>query len=367
MVYALGVLLVFQLGGEVLGRLLGLPVPGPVLGMVGLVVAFVMVPGLGARVQPTAQGLLAHLSLLFVPAGVGVVAQIGVLGAHGGALLAALVISTVLAIAAGALTFVAVARLMGRRTNPSGGGTGVMGLPVSNPAMIWSYLSQGPLLWLTATLVAYGVGMALFQATGRRPWANPVALAVAVLAPVLWLSETPYQIYFEGAQFVHFMLGPATVALAVPLWGNLALIRPVVLPIAAALIVGALTAMLGALGVAWALGAPPDVLAALAPKSATAPVAIGIAERLGGAPTLAAVLVLCTGITGAIIATPLMNALGLRDWRARGFALGVAAHGIGTARAFQVNETAGAFAGLGMGLNAVLTAILAPILLALFV
>ncbi|MDP5325886.1 MAG: CidA/LrgA family protein [Paracoccaceae bacterium] len=122
MVYALGVLLVFQLGGEVLGRLLGLPVPGPVLGMVGLVVAFVMVPGLGARVQPTAQGLLAHLSLLFVPAGVGVVAQIGVLGAHGGALLAALVISTVLAIAAGALTFVAVARLMGRRTNPSGGG-----------------------------------------------------------------------------------------------------------------------------------------------------------------------------------------------------------------------------------------------------
>ena len=242
-----------------------------------------------------------------------------------------------------------------------------MGLPVSNPAMIWSYLSQGPLLWLTATLVAYGVGIALFQATGRRPWANPVALAVAVLAPVLWLSETPYQIYFEGAQFVHFMLGPATVALAVPLWGNLALIRPVVLPIAAALIVGALTAMLGALGVAWALGVPPDVLAALAPKSATAPVAIGIAERLGGAPTLAAVLVLCTGITGAIIATPLMNALGLRDWRARGFALGVAAHGIGTARAFQVNETAGAFAGLGMGLTAVLTAILAPILLALFV
>ena len=103
-----------------------------------------------------------------------------------------------------------------------------MGLPVSNPAMIWSYLSQGPLLWLTATLVAYGVGMALFQAVGRRPWANPVALAVAVLALVLWVSETPYQTYFEGAHFVLFMLGPATVALAVPLWGNLALIRPVV-------------------------------------------------------------------------------------------------------------------------------------------
>ena len=104
----------------------------------------------------------------------------------------------------------------------------------------------------------------------------------------------------------------------------------------------------------------------MAPKSTTAPVAIGIAERLGGEPTIAAVLVLLTGVFGAIIATPLLNALGIRDWRARGFSLGVAAHGIGTARAFQVNETAGAFAGIGMGLNAVLTAIIAPLILHLF-
>ena len=120
------------------------------------------------------------------------------------------------------------------------------------------------------------------------------------------------------------------------------------------------------LAIAKAFGLGPVMMASLAPKSTTAPVAIGIAEGLGGEPTITAVLVLLTGIFGAIIATPLLNALGVRDWRARGFSLGVAAHGIGTARAFQVNETAGAFAGIGMGLNAVLTSIIAPLALHLF-
>jgi putative effector of murein hydrolase len=108
------------------------------------------------------------------------------------------------------------------------------------------------------------------------------------------------------------------------------------------------------------------MLLSLAPKSATAPVAIGVAEAIGGSPTLTAVLVILTGITGAVIVTPLMNSLGVRDWRARGFAVGVVSHGIGTARAFQVNETAGAFAGIGMGLNAMLTAVLVPALIGLW-
>lgn len=98
----------------------------------------------------------------------------------------------------------------------------------------------------------------------------------------------------------------------------------------------------------------------------TAPVAIGISQSLGGEPSLTAALVILTGMIGAITVTPMLNVLGFRDWRARGFAVGVAAHGIGTARAFQVHETAGAFASIGMGLNAVLTAFLAPVLLSLF-
>ena len=154
-------------------------------------------------------------------------------------------------------------------------------------------------------------------------------------------------------------------ALAVPLHANLARVRKSALPLLAALLAGSLTAMLSAVGLGWALGIRGEVLLSLVPKSATAPVALGISENIGGSPTLTAVLVITTGIIGAIVVTPLLNLLRIRDWRARGFAVGVAAHGIGTARAFQVNETAGAFAGIGMGLNAMLTAILAPIVVRL--
>jgi predicted murein hydrolase (TIGR00659 family) len=231
---------------------------------------------------------------------------------------------------------------------------------------IWSYLSRGPLLWLTATLAAYLIGDAAFRAAGRQPIVNPVLIAVALLAGLLWLTATPYATYFEGAQFVHFLLGPATVALAVPLAENLPRVRRAALPIACALLAGSLTAVTSALAIAHAFGVTGEALASLAPKSATAPVAIGISESLGGSPTLTAVLVILTGIIGAVVATPLLNLLGLKDWRARGFAVGVAAHGIGTARAFQVNPTAGAFAGLGMGLNAIVTALIAPWVLGLF-
>ena len=231
---------------------------------------------------------------------------------------------------------------------------------------IWSYLTETPLLWLTATLAAYGIGDACFRAAGKSPLVNPVLIAVALLAALLSATGTAYPTYFEGAQFVHFLLGPATVCLALPLWENLPRVRRAALPLIAALLAGSTTAIATALGIAYAFGITGETLASLAPKSATAPVAIGISQAIGGSPTLTAVLVILTGITGAVVATPLLNLIGIKDWRARGFATGVAAHGIGTARAFQVHPTAGAFAGLGMGLNAVLTAIIAPMLLRLF-
>jgi predicted murein hydrolase (TIGR00659 family) len=237
---------------------------------------------------------------------------------------------------------------------------------VTDFAEIWGYLAEGPLLWLTATVAAFLAGDALFRASGRRPYVNPVLMAVALLAGVLWVTATPYADYFAGAQFIHFLLGPATVALALPLWDNLRHIRRAALPLVAALLAGSVTAVVSALAIASAMGIEDGVLASLAPKSATAPVAIGVAEAVGGSPTLAAVLVILTGITGAIVATPLFDLFGFRDWRARGFALGVAAHGIGTARAFQVHPVAGAWAGLGMGLNAIVTALLAPLVLGAF-
>ncbi|MBN2739393.1 MAG: LrgB family protein, partial [Rhodobacteraceae bacterium] len=232
---------------------------------------------------------------------------------------------------------------------------------MTDPFKLWSYLSSEPLLWLWATLVAYWIGDFLFRAARRSPFANPVMIAVVILGAVLLMTHTPYERYFEGAQFVHFMLGPATVCLAVPLHANLPKVKRALLPIAAGLLVGSTTAIVSVLAIAKAMGAGPILLASLAPKSVTAPVAIGISQQLGGEPSLTAALVIITGMIGAILVTPMLNVLGFRDWRARGLAVGVAAHGIGTARAFQVHETAGAFASIGMGMNAVLTAFLAPV------
>ncbi|WP_151704231.1 LrgB family protein [Nitrincola alkalilacustris] len=230
---------------------------------------------------------------------------------------------------------------------------------------IWSYLAENQLLWLSGTLAAYVLADKLFRTAGRTPYLNPVLISVLILACLLWLTDTSFPVYFEGAQFIHFMLGPATVALAVPLFINFARVRKSLLPILAALFAGSLTAIISAVGIAWALGISGESLLSLAPKSATAPVAMGISDSIGGSPTLTAVLVLLTGVIGAVAATPLLNLLRIKDWRARGFATGVAAHGIGTARAFQVNDTAGAFAAVGMGLNALLTALLVPLLIAL--
>jgi predicted murein hydrolase (TIGR00659 family) len=233
-----------------------------------------------------------------------------------------------------------------------------------NPQLgaLWVYLQANPLGWLTATLIAYWIGRRAQVALDGRPYVNPVAIAVILLVALLLVTQTPYQTYFEGAQFVHFLLGPATVALAVPLYQNWPQVRRSAIPMIAALLAGAVTAVASAVGIAWALGASVPSLISIAPKSVTMPVAMGIAEKLGGIPSLTAVMVLLTGIIGAVIATPLLNALGLKDWRARGFAVGIAAHGIGTARAFQVNDLAGTFAGIGMALNALATAIIVPLL-----
>ncbi|MDB5509616.1 MAG: lrgB [Hyphomicrobiales bacterium] len=228
---------------------------------------------------------------------------------------------------------------------------------------LWVYLSRTPLLWLTVTICAYVLADRVSIRLGRHPFANPVLHAVWMIGLVLAATGTPYRVYFEGAQFVHFMLGPATVALAIPLYAHRKTVARAILPMAGALLVGAVVALVSAVAIAQALGVPHDVLVSLAPKSVTAGVAMGVSERFGGDPTLTAVLVMTTGVIGAIVVTPLMRLTGITDMRARGYAAGLSAHGIGTARAFQVDLLAGTFAGIGMGLNAMLTPILVPVLL----
>jgi predicted murein hydrolase (TIGR00659 family) len=227
---------------------------------------------------------------------------------------------------------------------------------------IWVYLAASPLLHLTLTLLAYQAGSWVYRRGGLNPLLNPVLLAVLLLVVLLTATGTDYRTYFQGAQFVHFLLGPATVALAIPLYRQIQHVRRSALAIFTSIVTGSLTASLSAVVILRLFGGRWDTALSIAPKSVTAPVAMGISEQLGGLPSLTAVLVILTGILGAMLGPPLLDLLRVRDWSARGLAIGTASHGIGTARALQVNEVAGAFSGLAMGLNALATAIILPLL-----
>ncbi|MCP5201887.1 MAG: LrgB family protein [Gammaproteobacteria bacterium] len=230
-------------------------------------------------------------------------------------------------------------------------------------AAIWVYLAESPLLGLTLTLVCYQLACTVHARLGGHPAANPVLLSVAMLAAILLATDTPYPVYFEGAQFVHFLLGPATVALAIPLYAQFGRLRALAGPLLLALVAGSLAAALSAVVLGALLGGDHELLMSLAPKSVTTPIAMGVAEKLGGLPSLTAVLVIATGILGAVGARYVFRCLRIEDDAIRGFAIGLAAHGIGTARAFQVSEQAGAFAALAMGLNGLFTAVALPLLL----
>jgi predicted murein hydrolase (TIGR00659 family) len=236
-----------------------------------------------------------------------------------------------------------------------------------NPFSLWVYLSQSPLLWLTVTLLVYAITDAVSLKTHRHPLANPVLHSMWVIGAFLLLTGTSYTTYFGGAQFVHFLLGPATVALAVPLYENRKVVASAILPMLVALAAGSVAAVASVVLLAEAAGLPRAVILSMAPKSVTAGVAMGISESLHADPSLTAVAVILTGIMGAITVTPLMNWMGITDFRARGFAVGIAAHGIGTARAFQVDEVAGVFAGIAMSLNALVTSLLVPVAVTLLV
>ena len=227
---------------------------------------------------------------------------------------------------------------------------------------LWVYLETTPLLGLAATLLVFRAAVALSRLARGHALANPVLIAIVALSCLLLATGTPYSAYFQGAQYVHFLLGPATVALALPMYANLSRIRRAARAIVPAILAGSLTAVVSAMLLARVLGAPREIVLSLAPKSVTTPIAMGVAEQIGGQPSLAAVFVLITGLVASLLMGPVMALVRVRDWRARGLAAGTAGHGLATARMLLLSETAGAFGGLAIGLNGIFTAILVPLL-----
>ena len=230
---------------------------------------------------------------------------------------------------------------------------------------IWTHLASSPLMGLTATLLAYRLSHAMYVRSRFNPLLNPLAVSIVALVSLLTLTGISYQTYFEGAQFLHFLLGPATVALAIPLVQQIDKLKKNWLAMLTASLLGGAAAIATAMVVARLLGASTATVLSIAPKSVTTPIAMGIAEKIGGLPSLTAVLVMLTGVLGATIAHAVFNLMNIKDDAVRGFALGVTAHGIGTARAFQLSQEMGAFSGVAMGLSGALTALLLPLVLKL--
>jgi putative effector of murein hydrolase len=231
---------------------------------------------------------------------------------------------------------------------------------------IWVYLSGSPLLALILTLTAYQIGVMIYERTQLNPLANPVLIAVTLIALTIAAIDMPYPKYFEGAQFVHFLLGTATVSLAVPIYKGLASLRGRLVPLMAALVGGGVTSIVTAVAIVRVLGADETIVGGMYAKSLTAPIAMGVAERIGASPTITAVFTVTTGILGAALGRYVLDLLRCREWWQRGYAIGVASHGIGTSRAFSVHPEAGAYAGLAMGLHGIVGAVAIPWALSLW-
>ena len=219
-------------------------------------------------------------------------------------------------------------------------------------------------VWLAVTLAVYLGSRWLYQRT-RLAVLNPALVSIAAVVALLALTHTPYPEYMRGGRIVAFWLGPAVVALGLPLALQLDTVRRNVAAIVVGLGAGAVVGIVAAVGVASLVGATPIVIRSLAPRSATTPIAIAVAARLGGIPALSAVVSIVSGAIGGFVGVPLLRALGVRSPLATGLALGAGAHGLGTARAASEGEIEGASAGMAMGVVGVLTALLAPIVLSL--
>ena len=222
-----------------------------------------------------------------------------------------------------------------------------------------------PLLWLVVTLLAYQLGLWLRGRTGAHPLAQPVLVAIVVVGALVVLLDVDYASYAEDTAVITFVLGPATVALAVPLHRQLARLRGFVLPLLAAVVAGAVVSVAAAVGLVRLLGGDELLARSMAPKATTTPVSIAVSETLGGLPPLTAALTITAGILGAVAGPGVLGLLRVRDHRARGLAVGSASHGIGTGRMIVDHPVEGAFSGLAMGLTALVTSVVAPLLVAL--
>jgi len=225
------------------------------------------------------------------------------------------------------------------------------------------YITTTPMIWLILTLGAYKVGIIIYERTNKHTLLQPIIIAYIIIIAALLISGKSYEEYFKSVEIIHFFLGPATVALALPLYKNLKYIKAIFLPIVLTLFIAGSFSILIAIGLLWILDAQLTTILSMATKSITAPIAIITSEQIGAIPSLAVGFVISTGIIGALFGSIIFKIMKIKKDTSKGFALGLISHGIGTARAIEMGEKTAAFAALAMGLSGITTAIFLPLVI----
>jgi len=221
------------------------------------------------------------------------------------------------------------------------------------------------LFWLILTLGIFQTGLFYYEKRNKPMLLQPIFVTYIAVLTLLMLTGTSYTTYFQSTQLIHFLLAPATVALALPLYKNFALIRALFVPVMITLVVGSTVSILVAVGLLYLFGASPETMISMTTKSITAAIAAVTSKQIGAIPSLAIGFVILTGMTGAVFGTLVLKLANIKHDEAKGFALGIISHGIGTARAVEISEKAGAFSALAMGLGGILVSILLPVVIAL--
>jgi putative effector of murein hydrolase len=234
-------------------------------------------------------------------------------------------------------------------------------LPMVAIDHLWSALGATPVLWLAVTLAAYTFGNALQRACGGSTFASPVLAAIILVASIILATGTDYRVYFAATQFINFLLGPATVALAVPLARSARLVMENLLSVGLALLAGSVTSILSGIGLVWLFGGSRAVALSMAPKAATTPIAVAVSGQIGGIPALTAALAILGGIVAAVVGRRMLTGLNIDDWRVHGLAAGIAGSGIAAAQVAARNELGAAFAAVGIGSNGVLIGLIVPV------
>ena len=229
-----------------------------------------------------------------------------------------------------------------------------------------SYIHSTPLTWLIATLAAFKLGIIIYEKCNKHTLLQPIIIAYVIILSLIVFTSTSFEEYFKSVEIIHFFLGPATVALALPLYKNLKYVKSLFIPIVLTLFIAGVFSIVIAVSLLWIFGAELPTILSMTTKSITAPIAIITSEQIGAIPSLAVGFVLITGIIGALFGTIVFKIFKVKYETSKGFALGLVSHGIGTARAIEISEKAAAFGALAMGLSGIFTAIFLPMIIAFF-